>query len=84
MKLFGRRLTADSFTVIVAILGSPYLLFLAKQPGGRRDRAKGGGQAVGSDAEQASREMRRIRFDTFLGWPFPIVAIAVNTFAGNL
>ena len=73
--------TADSFTVIVAILGttiSPYLLFWQSSQEVEEIEQKAEAKPLADAPEQAPREMRRIRFDTFLGMAVSnLVAIAI-------
>lgn len=74
-------LTADSFTVIVAILGttiSPYLLFWQSSQEVEEIEQKSEAKPLAEASEQAHHEMRRIRFDTFLGMAVSnVVAIAI-------
>jgi Mn2+/Fe2+ NRAMP family transporter len=74
-------LNADSFTVIVAILGttiSPYLLFWQSSQEVEEIEQKSESEPLTDAPEQADKEMRRIRFDTFLGMAVSnIVAIAI-------
>jgi NRAMP (natural resistance-associated macrophage protein)-like metal ion transporter len=74
-------LNADSFTVIVAILGttiSPYLLFWQSSQEVEEIEQKSESRPLANAPEQADKEMRRIRFDTFLGMAVSnIVAIAI-------
>ncbi len=74
-------LTADSFTVIVAILGttiSPYLLFWQSSQEVEEIEQKSEAKPLAEAPEQAHHEMRRIRFDTFLGMAVSnVVAIAI-------
>lgn len=74
-------LTADSFTVIVAILGttiSPYLLFWQSSQEVEEIDHKTEAKPLAKAPEQAKEEMRRIRFDTFLGMAVSnVVAIAI-------
>jgi NRAMP (natural resistance-associated macrophage protein)-like metal ion transporter len=74
-------LTADSFTVIIAILGttiSPYLLFWQSSQEVEEIDQKRDAKPLADAPEQAREEMKRIRFDTFLGMAVSnIVAIAI-------
>jgi Mn2+/Fe2+ NRAMP family transporter len=74
-------LTADSFMVIVAILGttiSPYLLFWQSSQEVEEIEQKSEAKPLQEAPEQARGEMRRIRFDTFLGMAVSnVVAIAI-------
>ena len=74
-------LTADSFTVIVAILGttiSPYLLFWQSSQEVEEIGQKAEAKPLVKAPDQAPRELRRIRFDTFLGMAVSnVVAIAI-------
>lgn len=74
-------LTADSFTMIVAILGttiSPYLLFWQSSQEVEEINDKPEAEALRKSPGQAPAEMSRMRFDTFLGMAVSnIVAIAV-------
>ena len=74
-------LTADSFTVIVAILGttiSPYLLFWQSSQEVEEIDQKPAAKPLKNAPTQAPEEMRRIRFDTFVGMAVSnLVAIAI-------
>jgi Mn2+/Fe2+ NRAMP family transporter len=74
-------LTADSFTVIIAILGttiSPYLLFWQSSQEVEEIDQKRDAKPLADAPEQAREEMKRIRFDTFLGMAVSnIVAIGI-------
>lgn len=74
-------LTADSFTMVVAILGttiSPYLLFWQSSQEVEEIEQKAKAKPLAEAPEQAPREMRRIRLDTFVGMAVSnLVAIAI-------
>lgn len=74
-------LTTDSFTVIVAILGttiSPYLLFWQSSQEVEEIDQKPEAKALTKAPDQARPELRRIRIDTFFGMAVSnIVAIAI-------
>ena len=63
-------LNGDSFTVIVAILGttiSPYLFFWQSSQEVEEIEQDGRAEPLVDAPEQAGREMRRMRIDTFVG-----------------
>ncbi|WP_246657365.1 Nramp family divalent metal transporter [Methylocystis sp. B8] len=74
-------MTADSLTVIVAILGttiSPYLLFWQSSQEVEEIEQRTEAKPLAEAPEQAPREMRRIRFDTFLGMAVSnVIAMAI-------
>ncbi|HEV7247898.1 MAG TPA: Nramp family divalent metal transporter [Shinella sp.] len=71
----------DTFTVIVAILGttiSPYLFFWQTSQEVEEMEEKEGAQPLRRAPRQAKRELRRIRIDTFAGMAVSnLVAIAI-------
>ena len=74
-------LTSDSFTVIVAILGttiSPYLMFWQSSQEVEEIEKKTTAKPLAKAPYQAPKEMRRIRIDTFVGMAVSnIVAVAI-------
>jgi NRAMP (natural resistance-associated macrophage protein)-like metal ion transporter len=74
-------LTGDSFTMIVAILGttiSPYLMFWQSSQEVEEIERHSAEQPLKKAPEQASRQMRRIRYDTFFGMAVSnLVAMAI-------
>lgn len=76
-------LNGDSFTMIVAILGttiSPYLLFWQSSQEVEEIEQDPQAKALKKAPDQAKREMRRIRLDTFVGMAVSnLVALAIIT-----
>jgi NRAMP (natural resistance-associated macrophage protein)-like metal ion transporter len=76
-------LNGESFTMIVAILGttiSPYLLFWQSSQEVEEIEQDPEAKALKKAPDQAKREMRRIRLDTFVGMAVSnVVAIAIIT-----
>jgi NRAMP (natural resistance-associated macrophage protein)-like metal ion transporter len=74
-------LTSDSFTVIVAILGttiSPYLMFWQSSQEVEEIEKKASAQPLVKAPTQAPKELNRIRIDTFFGMAVSnIVAAAI-------
>jgi NRAMP (natural resistance-associated macrophage protein)-like metal ion transporter len=74
-------LTGESFTMIMAILGttiSPYLFFWQSSQEVEEIERKDSAEPLKRAPEQAAKEMRRIRLDTFAGMAVSnLVAIAV-------
>jgi NRAMP (natural resistance-associated macrophage protein)-like metal ion transporter len=76
-------LNGDSFTVIVAILGttiSPYLLFWQSSQEVEEIEQDPRAEPLVNAPSQAKRELRRIRLDTFVGMAVSnLVALAIMT-----
>jgi NRAMP (natural resistance-associated macrophage protein)-like metal ion transporter len=75
------RLRADYLTVIVAVLGttiSPYLFFWQAGEEVEKEKEDDTAQPLKDARQQAPAEMRRIRWDTYLGMAFSnFVALAI-------
>ncbi|WP_223215847.1 Nramp family divalent metal transporter [Rhizobium herbae] len=72
---------ADSLTVIVAVFGttiSPYLFFWQSSQEVEEIEEKDGAKPLKVAPQQAPRELRRVRLDTFTGMAFSnVVAVAI-------
>jgi NRAMP (natural resistance-associated macrophage protein)-like metal ion transporter len=75
------KFSGDYLTVIVAVLGttiSPYLFFWQAGEEVEKEKADDDAQPLKVAPAQAPREMRRIRWDTYVGMGFSnIVALAI-------
>ncbi len=77
------KFTGDYLTVIVAVLGttiSPYLFFWQAGEEVEKEREDDAAEPLKAAPSQAPSEMRRIRWDTYIGMAFSnLIALAVIT-----